>query len=82
MSKQLAMVNKSETKQTASYEKSVAELERIIREMESEDISLENALKLYQRGVDLLKGCHKQISEVQQKVELLDKETLKIFPSD
>ena len=76
------MNSKTETKKKINFEKALQELEKIVDTMESGDVSLETSLKMYQRGVELLKICHHQINDAQQKVEILDKETLKIFPSE
>ena len=76
------MATSSEKKKKITFEKAVEELEKIVDSMESGNLPLESSLKMYQRGVELLKSCHQQIAEVQQKVEILDKETLKIFPSE
>ncbi len=76
------MATSSEKNKKISFEKAVEELEKIVESMESGNLTLESSLKMYQRGVELLKLSHQQIAEVQQKVEVLDKETLKIFPSE
>ena len=76
------MTAKSDQKNKINFEKAVAELEKIVDTMESGDVSLDSSLKMYQRGIELLKSCHQQINDVQQKVEILDKDALKIFPSE
>ena len=76
------MTAKNVDKVDIPFEKAITELEGIVEEMELGNIPLDESLKMYQRGVHLLKICNSQINAVQKKVEILDKETLKIFPSD
>tara|TARA_B100000945_G_scaffold296604_1_gene275008 strand:- start:139 stop:414 length:276 start_codon:yes stop_codon:yes gene_type:complete len=80
--RELVMNSKTDTKKKINFEKALLELEKIVDTMESRDVSLETSLKMYQRGAELLKICHHQINDAQQKVEILDKETLKMFPSE
>lgn len=57
-----------------SFEKSLQDLEEIVRELESGDKGLEEALGLFEKGVILSKGLSKQLEEAKHKVEALVKE--------
>ena len=48
----------SQAKQPASFEKALAELQDIVRELESGEQSLDDSLKLYERGIASLRTCH------------------------
>jgi exodeoxyribonuclease VII small subunit len=57
--------------ETPSFEEALAELERILRELEDGTTTLEVALARYERGVALLKGCYTQLRAAEQKISLL-----------
>ncbi len=51
-----------------SFEAALAELERIVRDLEDGQASLEESLARYERGVALLKRCYGQLSAAEQRV--------------
>jgi exodeoxyribonuclease VII small subunit len=59
-----------------SFEAAITELEGIVREMESGQISLEQALDRYQRGVGLLRHCQDTLLRAEQRVSQLEGEAL------
>ncbi len=63
-----------------SFEAAVSELEAIVQEMESGNLPLEDALARYQRGVALLRHCQTTLSEAEQRVKVLEGETLVDLP--
>ena len=54
-----------------SFEEMLAELEAVVQDLEAGDVSLEQALARYERGVALLKQCYGQIQNGEQKILLL-----------
>jgi exodeoxyribonuclease VII small subunit len=55
-----------------TFEQALAELERIVRELEDGKTGLEDALARYEEGVALLRRCHGQLRQAEQRiVELL-----------
>jgi exodeoxyribonuclease VII small subunit len=54
-----------------SYREASTELEHIIRSLESGDMELEDSLKSYTRGVELLRSLRKRLSAAEQKVSVL-----------
>ena len=54
-----------------SFEKALADLERILRNLEDGTTSLEDSLARYERGVGLLRQCYAQLRDAEQKVKLL-----------
>jgi exodeoxyribonuclease VII small subunit len=60
-----------------SFEKALAELEKIVARMESGELSLEEALATHKRGVELARLCQKQLEAAQQQVKVLEGEVLK-----
>ena len=61
----------SRKKNTHLFEDSLAELEQIISKMEQGDISLEESLESFERGVSLTRTCQKALQEAEQKVSIL-----------
>ena len=58
-------------KTTALFEDSLAELEQLVSQLEQGDISLEESLKSFERGVTLTRICQKSLQEAEQKVQVL-----------
>ncbi len=56
---------------TIDFEKALRELETLVESMEQGDLSLEDSLKAFERGVELTRTCQKSLDEAEQKVELL-----------
>jgi exodeoxyribonuclease VII small subunit len=54
-----------------SFEESLVELERTVRELEDGRLGLDEALARYEQGVGLIKFCHNQLRQAEQKVLLL-----------
>ena len=54
-----------------SYEKALGELKEIVSELESGDLTLDRALKLFQKGVDRINFCHQKLQDISKKVEVL-----------
>ena len=52
-----------------TFEESMARLEQIVRAMERGDVALEESLKLFQEGTDLVRGCQKLLDEAQLQVK-------------
>lgn len=53
------------------YEAAVKELEALVERLEDGDISLEESLKLYERGVLLTRDCQESLQAAEQKVQML-----------
>jgi exodeoxyribonuclease VII small subunit len=54
-----------------TFEQAQAELERIVRELEDGQTSLEQALAYYEQGVGLLRHCYAQLQQAEQRILLL-----------
>jgi exodeoxyribonuclease VII small subunit len=57
------------TKQT--FEKAMAQLEDIVRELESGNLTLENAMKKFEEGMKLSRYCSRVLDETEKKITLL-----------
>jgi exodeoxyribonuclease VII small subunit len=54
-----------------NFEKSLEELERLVEQLESGDLSLDESLKQFRRGVELTRHCQGVLEQAQQTVEQL-----------
>jgi exodeoxyribonuclease VII small subunit len=55
----------------ASFETSLDELEKVVKELEAGDLSLDRSLELFSRGIGLSDACRKQLEEAETRVEML-----------
>ena len=71
---------------TPDFEKSLQELENLVEKMEQGDLSLDESLKCFERGVQLTRSCQQALQDAEQKVELLlkknDREEVVPFDSE
>lgn len=58
-------------KTTSVFEDSMQELEKLVEQMEQGDISLEESLKAFERGIKLTRACQQSLQEAEQKVQIL-----------
>lgn len=63
---------KNSTEQTLNFEQAFAELESIVEQMESGQMSLEASLAAFQRGNSLLQFCQNALANVEQQVQILN----------
>lgn len=54
-----------------NFEKSLQELEALVEKMETGELSLEESLKCFERGVVLTRSCQQALQEAEQKVQIL-----------
>tara|TARA_B100000676_G_C17460005_1_gene523304 strand:+ start:250 stop:498 length:249 start_codon:yes stop_codon:yes gene_type:complete len=58
-------------KSELNFEAALSELESLVEKMESGELSLEESLKSFEKGIVLTRLCQKALSEAEQKVEIL-----------
>lgn len=58
--------------QSKTLEETLENLEEIIIKMDNDDISLEEAFKLYNQGIKLCKACNDKISKVEKQLEVIN----------
>ena len=56
------------------YESSFRELEKIIKELESKDISLEDSIKKYEKGIELYKYLNNTLKAYEGKIKTIAEE--------
>ncbi len=58
-------------KKSINLEKSLANLETLVEELESGDLPLDQAMKKFEEGIKLTRGCQTALKDAEQKVEIL-----------
>ncbi len=61
----------------ATYEAALQELEKLVGQLESGDMPLDQLLSGYQRGAELLKFCRDKLQAVEDQIKVLDAGALK-----
>ncbi len=64
-------IKKLEPPKKPDFEKSLVRLEEVVRRLESPQLSLDDAMKLFEEGVALSRECQKQLEEAEGRVEIL-----------
>ena len=68
------------------FEKTLAELEKLVMKLEEGDLSLDESLSGFKHGIELTRQCQAALDNAQQTVELLtnnqDEDSLKPFEPD
>ena len=54
-----------------TFESAMERLERIVEEMESDKLPLENLLKRYEEGVKLVRVCEDKLKTAEQRIEII-----------
>jgi len=63
-------MTKDSTKST-DFEQQLSELEILVEQMEQGDISLEDSLKSFEKGIKLARSCQQSLKEAELKVKIL-----------
>jgi exodeoxyribonuclease VII small subunit len=61
----------SEPSRVAEFEQSLDELEQLVQRMERGDLSLDDSLKTYERGIALYRNCQAALEQAELRVKLL-----------
>ena len=64
-------------KEPASYEQALAELDRLVQQMEGGQLPLDQLLDAYRRGAELLGFCRARLQAVEDQVRVLDEGQLR-----
>jgi len=54
-----------------TFESSLEELERIVRQLEQGELTLEKSLELFEQGVKLSRDCQERLSQAERRIEIL-----------
>jgi exodeoxyribonuclease VII small subunit len=72
--------------ESLTFEQSMQELETLVTRMEHGDLPLEDALKSFERGIQLSRHSQQKLKDAEQKVQILTsqngQQTLDVFEPD
>lgn len=54
------------------FESAVSELDTIVKKMEEGDLTLEQSMELYERGLQLSRFCHARLEDAERRIEILN----------
>ena len=63
-------------KNDLTYEEAVKELEEILEDLEREDLSLDDSLEKFKKGINLYKYCNEILNNVEGEIKILLKDEL------
>ncbi len=70
-------VKQNSGQEPASFEKALAELEKVVAQMEGGNLSLEQSLAAHKRGLELAAYCQEKLASAEQQVKVLEGDVLK-----
>ncbi|MGQ9678305.1 MAG: exodeoxyribonuclease VII small subunit [bacterium] len=76
------MAGKKSELESIDFEQALAELEKIVKELEAGSLSLEKSLELFERGVMLARLCKEKLAAAELKIAKLVKEKEGIFSEE
>ncbi|MCI5893334.1 MAG: exodeoxyribonuclease VII small subunit [Clostridiales bacterium] len=59
------------TENKVMFENNLKELESVVKQLESGDVTLDEMLGLFERGIKLTRGCTAALDEAEQKISIL-----------
>ena len=62
------------SKENKTFESALEDLEQVVEQLETGELSLEAALAAFEKGVGLTKYCYQKLDEVEKKIEVLTKD--------
>jgi exodeoxyribonuclease VII small subunit len=68
------MAAKKQTDKELSVEDKLARLDAIVEQLEQEDTTLTEAMRVYTEGIGLVKDCEQMLEQVEQKMTVLGTE--------
>ncbi len=62
---------KPEPPKKPDFERCLGRLEEVVKKLENTNLSLDDAMKLFEEGVELSRECQKQLEQAEGRVEIL-----------
>ena len=56
---------------TKTFEDSMTELETVVSQLEAGDVTLDESLNIFEKGIKLAKSCRKKLDEAEKRVKIL-----------
>lgn len=67
---------------SVNFEKTLEQLETLVEDMETGELSLEESLKAFEKGIKLTRDCQQALQNAEQKVQLLMSENNELITTD
>lgn len=67
---------------SVNFEKTLEQLETLVEDMETGELSLEESLKAFEKGIKLTRDCQQALQNAEQKVRLLMSENNELISTD
>ena len=71
MSRRYLTMSEEQTKQNVSLEETFEQIETIIKQLESPEVTLDDSFRLYQAGVEKIKTCNLLLDTVEKKMQVM-----------
>ncbi|WMW25783.1 exodeoxyribonuclease VII small subunit [Methanolobus sediminis] len=68
------LMDSSEDSEAISFEQSLEELESLVEKLEKGQLTLDESLGLFERGMKLARVCNQKLSKAERKIEILVEE--------
>ena len=72
----------AKAKKSINFEKTLDQLEELVEDMEHGDLSLEESLKSFEKGIKLTRDCQTALNDAEQKVQMLIEENNELTTVD
>jgi len=69
------MAEKNKSLQKLNFEEAMTKLENIVEELESGELSLEDSVKSFEKGIELSKLCKKKLESAENRVKKIVEKT-------
>lgn len=69
------MIAKSRASEKLNFEEAIEQLEKIVEQLESGELSLEESIKAFEKGIELSKLCRKKLEMAEDRVRKLVEKT-------
>ena len=76
------MAKNEKPSEAVDFEKALAELEGIVKQLEAGNLALDKSLALFERGVQLARACKEKLAEAELKVSQLVKDKQGLFSEE
>ncbi len=76
------MAKKTPTKKTPDFEKALTDLEHLVEDMEQGNLSLEESLKRFEKGIALSTECQQALQNAELKIKQLVEKNGKLLEQD
>jgi len=76
------MAKSDKPTESLDFEKALAELEGIVKQLEAGNLALDKSLALFERGVELARACKEKLAEAELRVSQLVKDKKGLFSEE